>query len=188
MTERTPPSPVYRPAETRTISSTTTSTIPPEALPPTALTTLETSLNSHQDRAFSFLTHIYHLPPTVATVFSTIYRTAFSSHTFLRTFAERNGYDTVWLWWATAIAAYVGLFGTDVVIGVLEKLLGLGKTLLLVPILGIPVCKAAGRRGLWEVLEFFFGREEEERRREEEERRMEREGREGERGGGESGT
>ncbi|KAI4271689.1 MAG: hypothetical protein LQ337_005825, partial [Flavoplaca oasis] len=100
MIERTPPSPVYRPAETRTISdtsTTTTSTTAPEPLPATTLTTLETSLNSHQDRAFSFLTHIYHLPPTVATVFSTIYRTALSSHTFLRTFAERNGYDTVWL-------------------------------------------------------------------------------------------
>ncbi|KAL8833771.1 MAG: hypothetical protein Q9176_007812 [Flavoplaca citrina] len=181
MTERTPRSPVYRPAETPTISdtsSTTTSTIPPQPLPPTTLTTLETSLNSHQDHAFSFLTHIYHLPPTLATAFSTVYRTALGSHTFLRTFAERNGYDTVWLWWATAIAGYVGLFGTDIVIGVLEKLLGLGKTLLLVPILGIPVCKAAGRRGLWEVLEFFFGKEGEEKRVE----------REGERGAGERGT
>ncbi|KAL8874809.1 MAG: hypothetical protein Q9198_006743, partial [Flavoplaca austrocitrina] len=97
MTERTPRSPVYRPAETPTISdtsSTTTSTIPPQPLPPTTLTTLETSLNSHQDHAFSFLTHIYHLPPTLATAFSTVYRTALGSHTFLRTFAERNGYDT----------------------------------------------------------------------------------------------
>ncbi len=63
-------------------------------------------------------------------------------------------------------------------IGVLEKLLGLGKTLLLVPILGIPVCKAAGRRGLWEILEFFFGKEGEEKRVE----------RDGERGREERGT
>lgn len=74
----------------------------------------------------------------------------------MRTFAERNGYDTVWLWWIGAIVAYAGLFATEIGMVMIEKLVGLGKGLLWVPMVGIPIWKAGQRRGLGEVVEFFF--------------------------------
>lgn len=132
-------------------------TTTPSPLPPTStLTHLETTLNNEQDRAFSSLTRLFHMSPTLATAFSSIYRTALGSHTAVRTFAERNGYDTVWLWWIGAIVAYAGLFATEIGMVMIEKLVGLGKGLLWVPMVGIPIWKAGRRRGLGEVVEFFF--------------------------------
>ncbi|KAI4237496.1 MAG: hypothetical protein LQ349_001819 [Xanthoria aureola] len=62
------------------------------------------------------------MSPTLATAFSSIYRTGLGSHTAVRTFAERNGYDTVWLWWIGAIVAYAGLFATEIGMVMIENL------------------------------------------------------------------
>ncbi|KAL8992984.1 MAG: hypothetical protein Q9169_006686, partial [Polycauliona sp. 2 TL-2023] len=68
-------------------------TVDPPIANPTAL---ERSLNTHRDHAFSALTHIHHLPPTVATFFSSLYRTSLGAHTVVRAYAESNGFDAVW--------------------------------------------------------------------------------------------
>lgn len=69
----------------------------------------------------------------------------------------------------------------------IEKLVGLGKGLLWVPMVGIPVWKAGRRRGLGEVMEFFFlGAKEEGEKKKKVKGRKEVEGRDGG-GGDESG-
>lgn len=157
MTEHSPSSPVKTPVKTPAVTAMIPDPTTPSPIPPTStLTRLETSLNKQQERAFSSLTRLFHMSPTLATAFSSIYRTALGSHTAVRTFAECNGYDTVWLWWIGAIVAYAGLFATEIGMVMIEKLVGLGKGLLWVPMVGIPVWKAGRRRGLGEVVEFFL--------------------------------
>ncbi|KAL8644869.1 MAG: hypothetical protein Q9226_007554, partial [Calogaya cf. arnoldii] len=96
MPERGPPPPRRRPRKTLIIGDTSnaiSSPITPDPTPPT----LETTLNTRQTHAFTSLAQIIHLPPSFATVFSSLYRTFLGTHTFVSTFAQRNGYDVVWL-------------------------------------------------------------------------------------------
>ncbi|KAL8857591.1 MAG: hypothetical protein Q9178_005919 [Gyalolechia marmorata] len=127
-----------------------------ESIPNIDLNAIENSLDKEQDQAFSSLIRIFHMPPVVATAVSSVYRAALGSSTTVRAFGERNGYDTVWLWWVAAIAAYLGLFVTEIGMAMIERLVGMGKGMLWIPMLGIPLWKAGKKKSFKEAIEFFF--------------------------------
>ncbi|KAL8802391.1 MAG: hypothetical protein Q9200_006601, partial [Gallowayella weberi] len=76
-------------------------------------TSLESSLNTRSDQAFSSLIHILHLPPNIAAPAAQAYRAALSSSTLVSRFANTNGWDTGWLYFAGAMFAYLGLSVTE---------------------------------------------------------------------------
>ncbi|KAL8680288.1 MAG: hypothetical protein Q9186_003526 [Xanthomendoza sp. 1 TL-2023] len=133
-------------------------------IPPT---TLETTLDTRSDQAFSTLIHILHLPPRIAAPAARAYRAALSSSTLVSRFADTNGWDAGWLYFTGAIVSYLGL-------SVVEKLIAMGKWVLLVPILGVPLWKIMRRRGVREIGALLT----------EEGKREEGEGEEGEEGEG----
>ncbi|KAL8670965.1 MAG: hypothetical protein Q9168_004513 [Polycauliona sp. 1 TL-2023] len=132
---------------------------------------LENTLDTQRDQAFFSLIQVHHLPPIVARVFSSLYRSSLGAHTHVRAFAERNGYDTAWVWWVGAVASYVGLLGTDLLLGLMERLVAGGKWAGLVAMFGIPAWQVMKRRGVRECVEFFWGS-----REEREEKKKERNG------------
>ncbi|KAL8765164.1 MAG: hypothetical protein Q9209_007663 [Squamulea sp. 1 TL-2023] len=123
----------------------------------TDLNTIEITLDRQQDYAFSSLIRLCHLPPVVATAGAAIYRATLGSNAAIRGFAERNGYDTLWFYWVCAIGIYGSLFVSEIVMAMLEKFVGLGKGVLWIPMVGIPIWKAGKRKGFRETMEFFFG-------------------------------
>ncbi|KAL8788933.1 MAG: hypothetical protein Q9213_001456 [Squamulea squamosa] len=127
------------------------------SIPTTDLNAIETTLDRQQDFAFSSLIRLCHLPPVVATAGGAIYRATLGSNTAIRGFAERNGYDTLWFYWVCAIGIYGSLFVSEIVMAILERFIGLGKGVLWIPMVGIPIWKAGKRKGFRETMEFFFG-------------------------------
>ncbi|KAL8794981.1 MAG: hypothetical protein Q9182_007578 [Xanthomendoza sp. 2 TL-2023] len=128
------------------VADTPTLEIPSTTVDPTAL---ESTLNTRSDQAFASLIHILHLPPNIAAPAAQAYRVALSSSTLVSRFADTNGWDTGWLYFAGAIFAYLGL-------SVTEKLIAMGKWVLLVPIVGVPLWKLMRRRGLKEIREMLM--------------------------------
>ncbi|KAL8954405.1 MAG: hypothetical protein Q9183_007141, partial [Haloplaca sp. 2 TL-2023] len=122
----------------------------------TAITAVETHLDTQQDQAFFSLLRIGHLSPRIASTLATVYRAALAGNTFVQQQAEHHGIDSAWMWFAYSVCGYVGLSVAEFGMAFVEKLVGLIKWVLFVPMVGILVLKAARGKSLGEVVEFFF--------------------------------
>lgn len=121
----------------------------------TDLNRIENALDTRQDQAFSSLIHIVHMPPPIANALSSAYRAALSSNTMVQRFAKTNGWDTAWLYFAGATLAYLGLSAAEIGMALMEKVIGMSKWVLFVPMVGIPLWRLGRRKSLKEILEFL---------------------------------
>ncbi|KAL8686095.1 MAG: hypothetical protein Q9218_007352, partial [Villophora microphyllina] len=121
----------------------------------TDIATTEAALNAQQSQAFTSLLRIGHLSPALARSIASLYRAALAGNTFIHQQAEHHGIDTAWLCLVYLIGGYIGLTAAELGMAFAEKLIGLTKWVLWVPMVGILVMKVGRRKSLKEIVELL---------------------------------
>ncbi|KAL9584988.1 MAG: hypothetical protein Q9212_001785 [Teloschistes hypoglaucus] len=122
----------------------------------TDISRVEATLDAEQSQAFTSLLHVGHLSPTLARSIAFLYRIALAGNTFIRQQAEHHGIDSTWLFFSYCVIAYFGLTVAELGMAFAEKLIGLTKWVLWLPILGILMMKVGKKKSIKEVRDFFF--------------------------------
>ncbi|KAI4252017.1 MAG: hypothetical protein LQ352_004516 [Teloschistes flavicans] len=117
----------------------------------------EASLNAEQSQAFTSLLRVGHLSPTLARSIASFYRAVLAGNTYIQAQAEHHKIDSTWLFFGYCVAAYFGLTAAELGMAFADKLIGLTKWVLWVPILSILAMKTGKRKSISEVVDFFFG-------------------------------
>ncbi|KAI4098477.1 MAG: hypothetical protein L6R37_006495 [Teloschistes peruensis] len=122
----------------------------------TDLSRIEATLDAEQSQAFASLLHIGHLSPSLARSIASLYRVVLAGNTFVHEQAEHHGIDSTWLFFGYCVSAYFGLTAAELGMTFAEKLIGLTKWVIWMPMLGILMMKWGKRKSMKEVVDFLF--------------------------------
>ncbi|KAL8638346.1 MAG: hypothetical protein Q9228_004494 [Teloschistes exilis] len=122
----------------------------------TQISRVEATLDAEQSQAFTSLLHIGHLSPRLARSIASLYRVVLAGNTFVHQQAEHHGIDSTWLFFGYCVTAYFGMTAAELGMAFAEKLIGLTKWVLWMPILGILMMKVGKRKSVKEVVDFLF--------------------------------